>query len=83
MADRTLDKRLAELAELPEDWNGYGAKRITPEAIDTAERLIFTPMSQGGLQIELHVKGASVEVEVGADGRILCCDFDVRGGGRR
>jgi hypothetical protein len=77
MGDR-LDRRLAELADLPEDWNGYGAKRITLEALDTAAQLIFTPTSPGGVQIELHVKGASVEVEIGPDGRILCVDFDVR-----
>jgi hypothetical protein len=78
MSDRSLDERLAELAGLPDDWNSYGAKRITNEAITTAERLNFTPTSPGGLQIELHVKGASVEVEIGPDGRILCVDFDVR-----
>lgn len=65
-----IDRLLA----LPEDWDSYGASRITKEAAATVNALRIVPINTGGLQIELHAgkmdSRMNIEIEVGPDGDI-------------
>lgn len=59
-----------KLAELKRGWDGYDGIPTTEQAIRTAEGLQYVPMSNGGMQIELHTLGLTVEIEIGPSGRI-------------
>jgi hypothetical protein len=77
---RQMAEELSELAELPENWNGYGSPRLQPAAISEASNLIgilevlhmpvpqFVPVSGGGIQLEWHNNKCELEVEIRADG---------------
>jgi hypothetical protein len=58
------------LSDLKDGWDGYDGIPTTEQAIRTAEGICYIPMSNGGMQIELHTLAISVEIEVGPDGRI-------------
>lgn len=58
------------LADLKPGWDGYNGVPTTEQAIRTAEGIQYVPMSNGGMQIELHALGCSVEIEIGPDGRV-------------
>jgi hypothetical protein len=74
-AGRDTTTRLAELAALPDNWDSYGAPRITPEALAGARELITSlhvvPCSSGGVQVEYHNHGHDVVIEIGPDGKAL------------
>lgn len=70
-----LDKQLSDLREMPENWNGYGEKRITERALAAADSLHFSPTSDGGLQIELNTRHARVEVCIDPDGEVYDCSW--------
>ncbi len=67
-------KRLSDLVNLPDDWDSYGAKRISSNAVFGAINLVlpnieyFTsaplvfPHGSGGIQIEWHVGNTDLEV---------------------
>ena len=61
---------MKSLSRLKRGWDGHDGQPITPAALDTAGHLCVTPLSSGGLQIELHAGGADIEIEIGADGSI-------------
>lgn len=61
---------LEELKELPANWDSYGAVTITEAALNTANNLTFVPLSNGGIQIELHTGGVDMELEIHPDGMI-------------
>jgi hypothetical protein len=69
------------LARLKDGWDGYDGIPTTEQAIRTAEGLQYVPMSDGGMQIELHTLQLSVEIEIGPDGRIenVCALPDLAG----
>jgi hypothetical protein len=77
----SLDKaairgRVEQLADLPNDWNGYGACPIDPNVITTALQLVdrlpvdaistpqVVPMTRGRLQFEWHRGRRSLELEI-------------------
>lgn len=66
-ADR-LD--LSTLRALGPDWDSYGARPISGLALRTAENLMVVPMSDGGVQIELHAGGANVEIVISPTGAV-------------
>lgn len=57
MSLRKEQKRIDSFGTLKENWNSYGAKPISKEAIKEAKRLIkglfIVPTSEGGIQITL------------------------------
>lgn len=65
-------ERIEELRSLQENWDSYGARRITNDALDTASRWLdyvhVGPMSGGGIQIEVHMGGLDIEIEIEPDG---------------
>lgn len=69
-----IRKRAAELLDLPEGWDSYGAKRINPESAQLAVRVAqalatvadfrMVPMSSGGVALEAHDSGQDVEITI-------------------
>lgn len=66
----TFDGRLKELGTLKFDWDGYKGLAPTKEAIDSAMHMTPVPMPDGGIQLEIHIPGGSVEIEIMPDGHI-------------
>jgi hypothetical protein len=60
--------RIAHLAALTDDWDTYGGKPPTTEALTAARFLCTVPTPAGGLQFEWHANGWDVEIEVSPDG---------------
>jgi hypothetical protein len=64
------------VVHLPENWNSYGAQRIQPELAEAAIRLLpkvvqpgtpkpeVVPTTAGGVQIEWHVGGIDLEINI-------------------
>ena len=73
-------KQLSELAVLEADWDGYGAPPLGRKAIETAGAIQFVPMSNGGVQVELHAGGAEIEIEIEPDGTV-CLVTTCKAGG--
>ena len=69
-----LELELERLAALPPGWDSYGAKEITPLAIDGcrafANSMSIVPTSEGGIQLEWHALGVDLEIEIAPDGTI-------------
>ena len=66
--------KLQSLAAMPENWDSYGAKRITPAAIAAAgwfhthwPSASVVPCATGGVQLET----SAIEIELGPDGRLV------------
>jgi hypothetical protein len=87
-----VEVKLAELLALPAGWNSYAAAPIAPEATQRALALLdaampfngqlpsLVPLSSGGVQIEWHVNGLDIEIEVPAPGeRVSVYSEDSRG----
>jgi hypothetical protein len=72
----TADASIEALANLPVDWDTYGAGPIGPLPIDAAKRFLHAitsppsvvPSSNGGVQLEWHVHGWDIEVMFDEDG---------------
>lgn len=62
------NERIADLAELVDDWDSYGAEHVTDEALAVLRNLCAVPLKDGGIQIEWHCSGWDVEVEVNRHG---------------
>lgn len=61
---------LSSLRDLRKGWDSYDGEPITDAAIRTAEHVYFVPLSDGGIQIELHASGRDIEVEIAPDGSV-------------
>jgi hypothetical protein len=59
-----------ELSGLLDNWDGYGSKSPTPEALATVERFALVPLHDGGIQLEAHCGGTHIEVCVLPSGQI-------------
>jgi hypothetical protein len=69
MSDRKMPEWLRIARE--DNWDSYQGRKTTDAAIKTAEHLTSCPTSCGGIQIELHAGGSSVEIEINDDGRMV------------
>jgi hypothetical protein len=76
----SLDGRLDSLRSLEANWNGYGEEPITEAALHAAGSLHFSPLSHGGIQVELHVGGRSVEIEIDPKGQIISSCLNIEHG---
>ena len=75
-------QQLARLRQLDTGWDGAGAEPLTDDACDTAIRLLtalampapptaqLVPLEDGGLQLEWHVEGNDVELEIDPQGDV-------------
>ena len=59
---------LTVLASLADGWDGYGGAPITEAAMRVARAIHVVPTCNGGIQVEWHVNGWDLEVEVSKDG---------------
>jgi hypothetical protein len=71
---RSIEKRVNTLLNLPENWDSYGAPRISAECVMAAFSLVlsnvvhetpapqFVPTSRGGIQVEWHIGGVDLEL---------------------
>lgn len=83
---------IRELLSLAADWDSYGASRVEPAFAASATTLLQTmmdaetpipsivPTASGGVQIEWHVNGIDLEVEVESTSRINVLYEDLRTG---
>ena len=60
----------AEMRNLQPNWDSYGGRQISESAISAIESFCVVPLSNGGIQLEVHLDGFDVEISVNADGRI-------------
>lgn len=64
--------QLASFADLPENWDSYEARRISPAAIEVARALLravpaaalVVPLPDGGIQIEWDRADGYCEIEI-------------------
>ena len=61
---------VSKLIGLQDGWDGYRGVPPTAAAIDAAKYTHATPLSGGGVMVELHAAGASVEITITPDGKI-------------
>ncbi|MGH9427978.1 MAG: hypothetical protein ACRD2L_16970 [Terriglobia bacterium] len=73
---------LSRLRQLEKNWDGVSAKMLTDDACETALRLLvalampappsaqLVPLTDGGVQLEWHVAGNDVEIEIDPKGDI-------------
>ena len=81
---REMTAKLSGFMGLPPDWDGYGAKPTSAsaaiQAVSILAKLVkaggrppqLVPTNTGGVQLEWHVGGKDVEIEVLSDGRVEC-----------
>ncbi|MBO0821167.1 MAG: hypothetical protein J2P26_09985 [Nocardiopsaceae bacterium] len=77
-----LAEELTKLLVLPPGWDGGTADRVTAEAAVEAVRVLASvasvdtivpqlfPLADGGVQIEWHVDGNDIEIEIDGSGRV-------------
>ena len=75
-------ERLNGLLRLPDNWDRDGASRVNPRAAVAALELLgaaarpdtpapsIVPTDEGGVQLEWHLRGMDLEVEVAPSGRV-------------
>lgn len=85
---QTVDK-LSSFTLLPKNWDSYGADRISLKSIATCIQLMgsvmteattvpeIVPATSGGLQLEWHLAGIDLEVEISPDGSVSVYFVDV------
>ncbi len=91
LALQQMFDKLAALASLPENWDGYGSLPLQPLAKKTASNLLrmiflhglpiphFVPVSGGGIQMEWQKNKREMELEVLPNGEILFLVVDQTG----
>jgi hypothetical protein len=72
---------LAHLSKLPANWDSYGAVPVSVSAIESTLKLLcevmtddismldIVPTVSGGIQIEWHIVGIDLELEISPDGK--------------
>lgn len=85
---RPILDRLADILQLPENWNSYGARRVALDAVADALDVLGETMlettpapsivatSRGGVQLEWHMRGIDLEVGVTPNGRLTAAYED-------
>lgn len=88
---RPAQRKISELAQLPENWDSYGSRSIQPAAIKQAADLIaylskfnlpsphIFPVSGGGIQLEFEQGGRELEIEILPDGSLEFLKVDEKG----
>ncbi|HEY9833366.1 MAG TPA: hypothetical protein V6D26_22630 [Stenomitos sp.] len=73
---------IAKLANLPDNWDGYGSSKIQQKALETAFHLVLaiqleepptphiSPVPGGGIQLEWQTSTRELELEILPDGSI-------------
>lgn len=81
---------LKRLLSMPHNWDFYGARSIDPASVRTVIELAYELMSDntpapsvvptcgGGVQLEWHIRGIDLEIEIRSPSRISACFEDER-----
>ena len=76
-------KRIGQLLTLADNWDSYGGRRIDPVCAWSTWQLLLAilrddsptptlvPTTRGGMQIEWHIRGIDLEVDVVSPGKLL------------
>jgi len=70
--------RLDEVASLPANWDSYGSVPPTADAVESARFVLeqldrdhhISPVSGGGIQIDLRIGNTDVEINIDSEGKI-------------
>ncbi len=77
-----LTEDLNALLDLPAGWDSYGSACIDPRAVGMARAiasaLSAVPTVAGGIQLECHVEGFDLELEIRPDGDVRCVVVEYR-----
>jgi hypothetical protein len=60
----------AQLRQLEQGWDSYGAEKISDVAIASLEAFAAVPRTGGGIQLEAHRDCWDIEICIDAEGRI-------------
>lgn len=64
-----------QMLRLQHDWDSYGAGPIDPRATAAAQAfeaaLCRVPICTGGVQLEWHIHGVTMEIEFAPDGSVV------------
>ncbi len=75
-----IERKINRLLELPAGWDGRRATRTTVPAVGATVRLLLAlmtpqslpvqlfPLPDGGIQVEWHVAGSSIEIDIDGKG---------------
>jgi len=66
-----LDVQVEGLARLNSNWDSHGGTPPTHEAIKTLCNIVFVPLPNGGIQVEIDDGDVYVETEIAPDGNIV------------
>ena len=87
-----VKKRIAELTQLPANWDSYGAVPVDPRIPGLAEDLVewfavdgmpppdVFATSDGGVQIEWHIRRVNIEIEISPTEGTTIYFHDLNGG---
>lgn len=79
----SCERRLEELRELRDGWDGHGGKALRDDVLGFVKKMIrqiahpklpepqIVPLSYGGIQLEWHTRGIDFEIEIEQPYRIL------------
>ena len=79
---RSAQRKISELAQLAENWDGYGSRPVQQPAIEQAADILaclsnldlpnpqIFPVAGGGLQLEFQQDPRELEIEILPDGSI-------------
>ncbi len=82
---RSVESRINELLNLPENWDSYGAEHIHAETAEKALQVLeeladwntpdpsVVPTNRGGVQFEWHTRGIDFEIQFDPSGEIRFC----------
>ncbi len=68
-------KRIKEIKQLKDNWDGYDAKAFSADLLNYMEKMIgqlevqpnLFPLSDGAIQLEMHRNGCAIEIEINED----------------
>lgn len=82
---------LGRLLSMPPDWDSYGARQVDPTCVESAIDIALAimhdrtpspavvPTSSGGIQLEWHMRGIDLEIEIQSPSRISASFEDQQG----
>ena len=86
-----VERQINNLLGLPAGWDGYRGRPLAEAAVESAVLTLFEiagdwslapqifPLADGGIQMEWHVGGNSLEIEIDAIGEVHVLSVNSRG----
>lgn len=70
-----LENNIANLRVLGDGWDGRGSAAPASKALETASSIGCRALGSGGVQLEIHAGGSSVEIEIDPDGQVVAVSW--------